>query len=316
MLNDDTDLLASIEAKLLVIRDRVRGVAGGYHSGVFIWGEGGTGKSHVVEQTLREMGIQYHLTNSRVTGRGLFELMAAHRDVVHVLEDCEPLFRDQAALGVLLSALWGLADEKGVQDRRVSWATNKGREEVDFTGGLVLLANRRLDDTPIGRAVMSRLDPLEYTPTNAEIAAMMRKIASKGHRFREDFLSPEECFEVVAEIVARSERMEKNLDLRLLIKCFQDRLQWANGESETNWRDSLEMRMKSRVLPATRGGSKAASAEKELCLLRQTKHLPPQERLAVWAKETGKSRAGMYRRLAELEAEVMSQVSPSQDLVA
>jgi hypothetical protein len=39
----------------------------------------------------------------------------------------------------------------------------------------------------------------------------------------------------------------------------------------------------------------------ELQVVRRIAGLPPQERLEVWAKETGKSQAALYRRLSELK---------------
>src|SRR5688500_5939015 len=110
-MTDDQDavLLASLELKLQLVRDRVRGVAEGYSNGLLLWGEGGTSKSYTVENALRDLAVSYKLTNSRLTARGLFDLLADYPDVVHVIEDAETLFDDKNAPGVLRSALWGQA---------------------------------------------------------------------------------------------------------------------------------------------------------------------------------------------------------------
>src|SRR3954453_13220015 len=96
----DESLLASLDDKLQLVRDRVRGVAEGYANGFYLWGEGGTSKSYKVEDTLKRLGKPFKLSNSRITGKGLFELLRDYPDVVHVLEDVETLFADKNSFGV------------------------------------------------------------------------------------------------------------------------------------------------------------------------------------------------------------------------
>jgi hypothetical protein len=93
-------------------------------------------------------------------------------------------------------------------------------------------------------------------------------------------------------IITRSTRLQRNLDIRLLVNTFNDRLQWANGASESHWLDLLDSRMRQRTLPLTgsRGG-RTETKDRELDIVRRIAHLPPQERLDIWQKETGKSQA-------------------------
>ena len=181
MLNEQ-ELLASIENKLQQVRDRVQGVAEGYINGFFLWGEGGTSKSYTVEDSLQTLGRQYKLTNSRLTGKRLFELLRDYPDVVHVLEDVETLFSDKNSFGVLRSALWGQAGEDGIQERPVTWQISGRRDEFIFSGGIILIANCRLDDIPQLRALKTRIVTMHYQPANEEVAVLMRQIARRGHR--------------------------------------------------------------------------------------------------------------------------------------
>jgi hypothetical protein len=196
---DDTIALASLQHKLGQIRDRTRGVVEGYDNGFYLWGEGGTSKSFTVEQTLKELGKPFKLTNSRLTGKGLFELLRDAPDSVHVLEDVETLFSDKNSFGVLRSALWGQTNESGLQERPVTWQTARLRDEFIFTGGIILLANCRLDDIPQLRAIKTRIACLRFSPSFEEIAALMRHIATKGHRLGRYQLPPEDCLEVAEE---------------------------------------------------------------------------------------------------------------------
>lgn len=290
----DAELLNSLSAKLQVIRDCVRGVAERYHPGLYLWGEGGTSKSYTVEDTLKKLGTPYKLTNSRITGKGLFTLLRDSPDVVHVLEDVETLSADRHAPGVLRSALWGQVG----RGRMVTWQTGLLRDSFVFTGGIILVANCPLDDTPALRALKTRITCLQYHANNAEVAALMRDIARKGHTFGEHTLSPEDCLEVAAAIVERTARLHRSLDLRLLVNTFQDRLQWENDSSETHWLDLLESRMQERVVAP---GIRAERKSKELEVLRRIKDLPTGEQLEVWKREVGKSTASFYRRLNEFK---------------
>jgi hypothetical protein len=76
----DQELLASLERKLQLIRDRTQGVAEGFSNGFYLWGPGGVSKSYTVEQTLRRLRKPFLLSNSRVTGKGLFNLLRDHPD--------------------------------------------------------------------------------------------------------------------------------------------------------------------------------------------------------------------------------------------
>jgi hypothetical protein len=283
-------LLECLDYKLQQIRDRTRGVAEGFSNGLYLWGEGGTSKSYTVEKTLQALGKPYKLSNSRITGKGLFELLRDHPDAVHVLEDVETLFADKNSFGVLRSALWGQAGEDGYQERLVVWQTARGREEVIFTGGIILIANCSLDNLPQLRALKTRITPLHFVATNEEVAAHMRRIAAEGHRHGPYRLTPQECAEVAEEVIARSTRLQRNLDLRLLVNTFQDRLQWANGASEMHWREMLDGRMKERVLPPSSGyQSRSERKANDLAIVRQLKGLPRPERAEAWRKATGKS---------------------------
>jgi hypothetical protein len=66
-------------------------------------------------------------------------------DQVHVLEDCEALFADKNACGVLRSALWGQTNTQHGQERLVTWRTFKQKLAFYFEGGIIFIGNRPLD---------------------------------------------------------------------------------------------------------------------------------------------------------------------------
>jgi len=309
----DVALLASLEHKLQLVRDRTQGVAEGYQTGFHLWGPGGTSKSYTVEETLRMLGASYKLTNGRLTGRGLFDVLRDFPDAVHVIEDAEPLFHDKHAFGVLRSALWGQAGPDGRTERMVCWQTAKGRNEFVFEGGVIITANCRLDDLPQAVALRTRLASLHYQPTNAEVGALMRHVARRGHTHASGTLSPDECREVADAIVASSDRLTRNLGMRMLVLTYQDVLQHKNGSSVTHWHDLLESRLRERVVAPVGSGLRAQRNAQEVEVAGRIAHLPTAQRLAAWQSETGKSRAEMYRALARLGSTPSQLSQPSQD---
>src|SRR5689334_10857746 len=123
----EQETLQGLKTKLEVIKDRVRGVATGFRTGFYLWGPGGTSKTHTVEETLKETGKKYLVTTNRLTARGLFDLLETHPAIVHVLDDVETLLSDRQAEGVLKGAL----DCPRDKERVVTWQTARdGREQV------------------------------------------------------------------------------------------------------------------------------------------------------------------------------------------
>ena len=241
--------LRNLEGKLQIVRDRTRSVALGYRNGLHLWGEGGIGKSYAVLTELDRLRQSYVLNNSRLTGRGLFDLLMEFPYHVHVLEDCESIFADKNACGVLRSALWGQMNTQHGQDRFVSWRTHNEQLGFYFYGGIIFIGNRKLDGVPELRAVVSRIPSLQQTASNDELAALMLSVAEEGFRVllcKRDLkvMTPCECLEVAQFLISQIHSLSRNLDMRLLVNCFRDYLQYRDGETQTHWQDLITSELK------------------------------------------------------------------------
>ena len=73
----DEENLARLEQKLQLVRDRTTAVARGYSTGLFLHGSGGIGKSYTVLNELVRLQANFKLFNSRMTGRGLYNVLKA-----------------------------------------------------------------------------------------------------------------------------------------------------------------------------------------------------------------------------------------------
>src|SRR5262249_8608173 len=155
-------------------------------------------------------------------GRGLFDLLQEFPTKLHLLEDCEPLFADRNALGVLRSALWGQLNAQGRQVRPVTWRTFAGPRTFDFEGGIIMIGNRPLGAVPELKAIQSRIPALRLTATNAELAALMRSISEDGFRIPLQqrglrSMAPSQCREVCEFLIAEILPLARNLDMRFLV---------------------------------------------------------------------------------------------------
>ncbi len=308
---EDARHLESYARKTMMIRDRTAAVARGYQTGLFLWGPGGVGKSHTVIETLREMQAHVVLFNARMTGRGLFNALAQYPDAVHVLEDMEPLMRDGGAMGVLRSALWGTRRHgaSGPMERIVTWTTHRMEHSMVFTGGLVIVANKEPPQNPEWDAIRTRIACLHLQPTEAEIRAMMRRMALNGYQHDGRHLDPAVCGEVCEFTIRESLAMHRTLDLRLLVNALQDYLLWEEGDSVCHWFDLVAARLRERPtffrVAVDVATGRADIKRRDQLIAREIMELTANrdERMRLWAARTGKSEKALYRRMAEIRGE-------------
>ena len=300
----DRELLAGLERKLQVLRDRVAGVAKGYQAGCVITGRGGTSKSYTIIETLEGLGVPYRLLNTHLTPRGLFDELTLSPSAIHVIEDAEEVLHNRGSLSLLRSATWGSRrGREGRLERLITWSVHGSHREVTFDGGVILVSNRNLSEMPEAKALTTRIPCVDLPVTDPEIAALMRSAALKGYRIANNFLASEECLAVADYIIDESVRMNRQLDMRLLVNAFADRLQAEDHDSGCGWQDLVASTLRGR--PSVVGdvesvGIRQQRKAQELEIARQIIHLPRQERLQEWEEKTGASQATLYRRLAEL----------------
>ena len=218
----DAELLASLESRLKLVRDRTRGVAKRFANGFYLWGEGGISKSYTVENTLNQLGKAYKVSNSRLTGKGLFELLLDFPDTIHILDDVETLFKDKNSFGVLRSAALGSGRQRwspGAAGSCRQVTPGAARSSSSLVASSLSPTARSITFLELRASLGTRLSPLQHKPTNEEVAALMRQIAMRGQQNGPHVLPPDDCLEVAAEIISRSQRLERNLDLRLFVEA-------------------------------------------------------------------------------------------------
>jgi len=225
----DRKPLSTLQQKIDIVKDRVRGVAERYYNGVYIVGRPGTSKTFSINQELDYCAKNWKYQNARISGMGLFDLLAEYPHHVIALDDIPSLFADKQAIQILLAVLGG----EPSKPRAITYRTRLGSEKVEFYGGIIGISNLPLKIDQLGQALASRVMMIEHEPSDEEIVAFMRFLATKEW---ED-LSCIEYRGVVDFLISEGQELNQRLDLRHLAKARQDFRQWKHGKAKTDWRD-------------------------------------------------------------------------------
>ena len=210
-----------------------------------------------------------------------------------MLDDIASLFKNDQALQILLPALDG---DPGSAPELITYKSKDQDQTVEFTGGIIAISNVPLRCDPLARALGSRLTMLEHEPTDEQVAAFMRLLASKG--FAD--LSSEECQEVAEFVIVETREYELRLDLRHLTKAWQDFRQDKHGKSETPWQDLVRTSLQKSVFEPVIPMSKRDEIEQQVDLVSRLVDQYPGDTNRQW-QESGLKRSTFYdrRRVAE-----------------
>jgi hypothetical protein len=289
-----------------VLRDYVRGVARHYATGLYLFGRPGTAKTHTVRDVLeREIREIFTYRRGHLTPMGLFDLLADHPDEVIVLDDLASIFRSEVALQILLSAL---EPPKGRDRDRVVIYKRQGHEErISFRGGIICISNRVLHNDELLGAFKSRVNVLNYNPSDAHLGALMLGLAEMGWPDERPTASAGECREVARFVIAELLRRGCRFDLRLFLdKALPNYQQVKDGEAESDWRDLVAASIEEHLAelrhdPETAESRAARKEEEHRVLLEIVRdYATREERVGEWTRRTGKSERAFYRRLAEI----------------
>jgi hypothetical protein len=300
----DQALLYAVEQQLALIRDRVRDVAGHRHTSVYISGPSGVGKTFHVRRTLDELGEPYVYHSGHVTPLGFFDLIKENPDDTIVLDDVSSLFRQPVGQQLLLAALGNYY--AGDWTRTVSYRRRGKDEVVRFSGGLIALSNLSLHNDAIMTAIKSRTKPMLWSPTEPQLAAIMRNSVKEGWGNPCCPLTAAEALTVTEFVVGHCHRYGVAPDLRLLFEtALPDFAANKMGEHEADWRDHALAAIRERVRRPEYSGppkTRAQQIEMERRIVERIRaqHASRAEQVEAWVSETGKSERAYDRRSAEL----------------
>jgi len=172
---------------------------------LFISGEGGIGKSYIVENTLDrlelEYGEDYALIKGHSTPRATYQLLHKYQDKVVIFDDCDSVLTSPQTESIMKAVLDAWATR-----RTVSWLTTRKDSEVlrsfEFTGTIIFVSNlnrNRIDKAMLSRCVVmdmemtveekiERLQGLLYTIKHKADSNQRRQVFRLIKQFRYNIL--------------------------------------------------------------------------------------------------------------------------------
>lgn len=211
-------------------------VVQGKSPSLIVCGDAGIGKTFLVRQRLRKMGLQeqvsidsgsvampntYLFVKGHSSALGLYTILHNNRESTIVFDDCDSVLKDATAVNILKAAL------DSYDDRTVSWISSTvvsaGLEtRFEFKGRIIFLSNLPMDR--IDNAVKSRSFTLEISLTRSELCERMSDILPNI----EPNVSMSLKQEVLAHLAA-NKTMFSEFNMRTLIKSI--RLRQSNHPS-------------------------------------------------------------------------------------
>jgi hypothetical protein len=307
IIDNRTALLDELKSRQAILRDYVRGVALHYSTGAYIYGRPGAAKTYTVRDVLdRQLREPYQYRRGHLTPGGLFELLEEYSESLIILDDLAEIFKSDVALQILLSAL----EQPTTPDRtRVVQHQRQGKKkQIAFRGGIICISNRELHSGDLLAAFKSRVNVLNYSPSDEQIGAHLLAAAELGWPLgaEKPAIPPDGTKQLARHVIGEMARLGARFDLRLYFaKGIPNYLQWCDDQTESHWKDLVtatiaehlvEMRHKDEQL--SRDQKKAS----EVAIVRDLLKLYPdsrEEQLKEWTRQTHKSSRAFYRRLEE-----------------
>ena len=159
-------------------------VGRGIQPSLVITGMAGMGKTHIVKENLKNMGLKESTDfvhfKGRATAAGLFITLYENSDAVIVLDDCDSVFKDDDAVNILKAAL------DSYDTRRISYISSKPLKDsydqavprhFEFTGKIIFISN--INQSKLDDAVKSRSFVSDISMNTTQMFTRMEQLMDK-----------------------------------------------------------------------------------------------------------------------------------------
>ena len=154
--------------------DAVKLVGIGEWLGVTLMGPAGMGKTHIVENTLKELNVKYKKYGGHITLAAIYEYLYENYDQLIFFDDCSNIMQNTEILELMKQALSESHEKRTLHYR--SKAKIDAPTEFVFEGRIIMAFNK-MDMNPNVLAVLSRAPLKELRYSFNEIIEAMKKIA-------------------------------------------------------------------------------------------------------------------------------------------
>lgn len=162
-------------------------VGRGIQPSLVITGMAGVGKTHLVKETLTQMGLResydFEHFKGKATPAGLYMTLYANSDKIVVLDDCDSIFKDDDAVNILKAAL------DSYDTRQISYISSKPLKDefgepipsrFEFTGKIIFISN--INQSKLDAAIRSRSFVSDISMNTAQMFTRMEQLMESMER--------------------------------------------------------------------------------------------------------------------------------------
>ena len=190
-------------------------VGRGIQPSLVVTGMAGMGKTHIVKETLAEMGLteskEFVHFKGRATAAGLFVTLYENSDKIIILDDCDSVFRDDDAVNILKGAL------DSYDTRKISYITSKPLKDeygeplprhFEFTGKVIFISN--IPQSKLDEAIRSRSFVEDISMNTEQMFLRMEQLMDKMEK-RIPMKAKQQALEIMKDLHSKYEGIDINL---------------------------------------------------------------------------------------------------------
>ena len=162
-------------------------VGRGIQPSLVLTGMAGVGKTHLVKETLKGMGLtessDFVHFKGRTTAAGLYITLYNNFNKIVVFDDCDSVFKDDDAVNILKAAL------DSYDTRRISYISSKPLKDefgnplpsqFEFTGRIIFISN--INQSKLDEAIRSRSFVADITMNTTQMFQRMEQLMDSMER--------------------------------------------------------------------------------------------------------------------------------------
>jgi hypothetical protein len=210
-------------------------VAKGISFGTIIEGPGGTGKTYRILNNLKD--VDYAYTDSFTTPAAFYIWMYKNRNKeVLIVDDVSGFMNNEKILAFLKGALWEVNGKRILHYMTTKPLQDENGEYVPNTfilsARMIIITNRLNKKNPHLNAVITRVNYTKVEIDFDELMNIFEQIVKKDY----PGLNLNERYEVFEFIKKNTLESNVNLNIRSLIKCFQQYVYSKNIDNPELWK--------------------------------------------------------------------------------
>jgi len=190
-------------------------VGRGIQPSLVITGMAGVGKTHLVKETLKQMGLresyEFEHFKGKATAAGLFITLYQNSDKIVVLDDCDSVFKDDDAVNILKAAL------DSYDTRKISYISTKPLKDeygepipshFEFTGKIIFISN--IHQSKLDEAIRSRSFVADISMNTAQMFQRMEQLMASMEP-RIPLAAKQQALEIMQSLDAKYGGVDINL---------------------------------------------------------------------------------------------------------